>query len=67
MRGFKVTNFFLKPRIPKVQEFYENISEKPFPTVAIVEMKPKCLGFLTGLQQTSLSDAMTQTKTNPSV
>lgn len=59
MRGLKTTTL-KKLNIPKVQEFYENIRGKPFPFAIIVGVKPKCLDVLTGLQQTSVSDAMAE-------
>lgn len=60
MKGFKAATL-KKPRIPKVQEFYENLCEQPFPVAIIVELKPKCLDVPTGLQQTSVLDAATET------
>lgn len=49
MRRFKAATW-KKPRIPKFQVLPANLCEQPFPTVIIVEVKPKYLDVLTGLQ-----------------
>lgn len=60
MRRFQATTLE-KLRTPKAQEFYINFCEQCFIIVTIVEVTPKCLDVLTGLQPTSLSDTMTET------